>query len=135
MKIHQTILTTAISLAIMGAGTTAFAKDPEQMPPQQQQQQMQQVPPPPMQEQQQQVQQVPPMQQHMHGKMEQRHDRDHYGQDRHDRWDHHARFVRVHRGDTLSRIANRYHTTVYRLKRLNHLHGNTIYVGQGLRVR
>lgn len=46
-----------------------------------------------------------------------------------------SRYIRVHRGDTLSRIAYRYRTTVYRLKRLNHLRGDTIYVGQRLRVR
>jgi LysM repeat protein len=55
--------------------------------------------------------------------------------DRHDnRWGHRVRYIRVHWGDTLSKIAYRYHTSVWNLKRLNHLHGNTIYVGQRLRI-
>jgi hypothetical protein len=50
---------------------------------------------------------------------------------------HHARvlFIRVHRGDTLSRIASRYHMRVAQLKRLNHLRSDRILVGQRLRVR
>ena len=47
---------------------------------------------------------------------------------------HKARFIRVHRGDTLSRIAHRYHTSVAHLKKLNHLRGSRILVGQRLRV-
>lgn len=132
MKIRQLVLTSVISFAVMGAGATAFAGDPE---PMQQQQQMQQTPPPPPPQQQQmpppqmqhqQMQQASPAQHHKHDRFEQRRDRD-------DR--HHVRFVRVHRGDTLNRIARKYHTSVYRLKRLNHLRGDTIYVGQRLRVR
>jgi LysM repeat protein len=44
--------------------------------------------------------------------------------------------VRVHRGDTLTAIAGRYHTTVKALIALNHLpgNGNLIYAGQTLRV-
>ena len=42
----------------------------------------------------------------------------------------------VRRGDTLSRIAEEYHTTVSRLIVLNHLpdNGNLIYPGQVLKV-
>ena len=46
-----------------------------------------------------------------------------------------TRYIRVKRGDTLSRIAYRYRTSVAKLKRLNHIRGNMIYVGQWLRVR
>ncbi|HVS69309.1 MAG TPA: LysM peptidoglycan-binding domain-containing protein [Mycobacteriales bacterium] len=44
--------------------------------------------------------------------------------------------IRVHSGDTLSAIAQRYHTTVERLIKLNDLpgNGNLIYAGQTLRV-
>jgi N-acetylmuramoyl-L-alanine amidase len=44
--------------------------------------------------------------------------------------------IHVHRGDTLSGLALRYHTTVSRLIALNHLPGNgdLIYAGQSLRV-
>ncbi len=44
--------------------------------------------------------------------------------------------ITIHRGDTLSAIAARYHTTVARLVALNHLPGNgdLIYVGQALRI-
>ena len=44
--------------------------------------------------------------------------------------------IRVHPGDTLSAIAERYHTTVAHLVALNHLPGNgdLIYAGQTLRV-
>lgn len=44
-------------------------------------------------------------------------------------------FIRVHRGDTLYSLSQRYHTSIGHLKRLNHMRGNTIYVGQRLRVR
>lgn len=43
-------------------------------------------------------------------------------------------YIRVHRGDSLSKIAYRYRTTVARLKRLNHLKGDKILIGQRLRV-
>lgn len=46
-----------------------------------------------------------------------------------------TRYIRVKRGDTLSRIAYRYRTSVVRLKRINNIRGNMIYVGQRLRVR
>lgn len=43
--------------------------------------------------------------------------------------------VRVKRGDTLSEIARRYHTTVAALRELNDIPGNNmIYAGQSLRV-
>jgi LysM repeat protein len=44
--------------------------------------------------------------------------------------------ITVHRGDTLSAIAARYHTTVARLVSLNHLpgDGDLIYAGQSLKV-
>jgi LysM repeat protein len=44
--------------------------------------------------------------------------------------------IHVHRGDTLSALALRYHTTVARLIALNHLPGNgdLIYAGQTLKV-
>ncbi len=41
----------------------------------------------------------------------------------------------VRRGDTLSRIAGRYGTSVRDLKRINDLSGDRIYVGQKLRLR
>ncbi len=41
---------------------------------------------------------------------------------------------RVKRGDSLSKIAKRFKTTVRELRRLNHLRRNTIYVGQKLLV-
>lgn len=43
-------------------------------------------------------------------------------------------FVRVHSGDTLGKITKKYRTSVTHLKRLNHLRGDTIYVGQRLRI-
>jgi LysM repeat protein len=42
--------------------------------------------------------------------------------------------LRVHPGDTLSGLARAHHTTVAALKRANHLTGDTIYVGELLRV-
>jgi LysM repeat protein len=44
--------------------------------------------------------------------------------------------IQVHRGDTLSAIAERYHTTVARLVALNHLpgDGDLIFAGQALKV-
>ncbi len=41
---------------------------------------------------------------------------------------------RVRKGDSLSKIAKKFKTTIKELKRLNHLKGNTIYVGQRLLV-
>lgn len=44
-------------------------------------------------------------------------------------------WIRVHRGDTLSELAQRYHTTVKALRELNAIGGNNvIYDGQWLRV-
>jgi LysM repeat protein len=42
--------------------------------------------------------------------------------------------IRIHRGDTLSGIAERYGTTVTALQRANHLSGTTIYAGDLLRL-
>jgi len=46
-----------------------------------------------------------------------------------------AKWVTVRRGDTLSSIARRNHTTVNAIKRLNGLRGNNIRAGQKLRVK
>ena len=46
-----------------------------------------------------------------------------------------GRMVIVRRGETLAIIARRNHTTVGRLRQLNHLHNNHVRVGQRLRVR
>ena len=47
-----------------------------------------------------------------------------------------AQFYRVQRGDTLARIANRFHTSVGYLQRLNGIwNPNVIYAGQVLCVR
>jgi len=43
-------------------------------------------------------------------------------------------YYRVRSGDSLSRIARRYGTTVSRLKQLNNLRGDRVYIGQKLRV-
>lgn len=43
--------------------------------------------------------------------------------------------VTIKNGDTLSEIAERNHTTVKKLKRLNHLNGNTIRKGKKIRVK
>ena len=40
----------------------------------------------------------------------------------------------VRAGDTLARIAKRYHVRVAQLQRWNHLHGDAIKVGQKLAV-
>jgi soluble lytic murein transglycosylase-like protein len=42
--------------------------------------------------------------------------------------------VRIHSGDTLSELAQRHHTTVARLKALNHLRDDRIYAGDILRL-
>lgn len=44
-------------------------------------------------------------------------------------------FIRIKRGDTLGKIAHKYHTSVAHLKRLNHLRSDKIFAGQRLRVR
>ncbi|SMO72925.1 Murein DD-endopeptidase MepM and murein hydrolase activator NlpD, contain LysM domain [Balnearium lithotrophicum] len=41
---------------------------------------------------------------------------------------------RVKRGDTLGKIAKRYRVSVSEIKRINGIRGNTIYVGQKLRI-
>ena len=46
-----------------------------------------------------------------------------------------AAYVTVRRGDTLSGIARRNHTTVSKIRRLNGLRGNTLRAGRRLRVR
>ncbi len=46
----------------------------------------------------------------------------------------HGKVVTVKPGDTLSRIAKRYHVSVAKLKRLNHLKSNTLFAGQKLRL-
>jgi LysM repeat protein len=42
--------------------------------------------------------------------------------------------VTIKRGDTLSELAARHHTTVAALRQLNHLRGDTIYAGELLRI-
>ncbi len=112
MKFHSVLITTIISAAMMGAGSATYAKGPEQ-----------QEPPPPMQQQQ---QKPPPMQQQAPAKPDAKKPPAQKPK---------AQYIRVHRGDTLSRIARKHHTTVRQLKRLNRLRGDVIYVGQRLRVR
>jgi membrane-bound lytic murein transglycosylase D len=46
-----------------------------------------------------------------------------------------ARHHRVHKGETLWSIAHRYHVSVDDLKRWNGLHGNTLRIGEELRIR
>lgn len=46
-----------------------------------------------------------------------------------------AQYYKVRKGDTLGGIAIKYHTTVSKLKKLNHLRGDFIRDGQRLRVR
>ncbi len=43
-------------------------------------------------------------------------------------------YYRVKRGDTLGKIAKRFHVSVTEIKKLNRLRGNIIYVGQKLRI-
>lgn len=44
-------------------------------------------------------------------------------------------YYRVRKGDNLGKIAAKYHTTVSKIKKLNHLRGDFIREGQRLRVR
>lgn len=44
------------------------------------------------------------------------------------------KFYKVRRGDSLSRIAAHYGTSISRLKRLNNIHRSKIYIGQRLRM-
>lgn len=46
-----------------------------------------------------------------------------------------AVYYKVRRGDTLGRIAQKYHTSVSKIKKLNHLRSDFIRDGQRLRVR
>ena len=46
-----------------------------------------------------------------------------------------AQYYKVRKGDTLGGIAVKYHTTVSKLKKLNHLRSDFIRDGQRLRVR
>ena len=46
-----------------------------------------------------------------------------------------ATYYRVRKGDNLGRIAQKYHTTVSKIKKLNHLRSDFIREGQKLRVR
>lgn len=43
--------------------------------------------------------------------------------------------VTIRKGDTLSEIAERNHTTVKRLRQLNGIRGNNIRAGKKIRVR
>lgn len=137
MKIRNFMVAAVASVFVVATmGNAAFAKDPDPMQQQQQQQMQQQVPvkmapPPPGMPMPGMGQQMPdkpgmgmPSAQHKPDQMQQ--------QPRHHQK---ARYIRVHRGDTLSRIAIRYHVRVIQLKRLNHLRGDKIFVGQRLRVR
>ncbi|MBP5205345.1 MAG: LysM peptidoglycan-binding domain-containing protein, partial [Bacteroidales bacterium] len=47
----------------------------------------------------------------------------------------HAVYYRVRKGDNLGRIAQKYHTTVSKIKKLNRLRSDFIREGQRLRVR
>jgi nucleoid-associated protein YgaU len=114
MKIRHFIVAAVASAMVVAMSGAAFAKDPDpiqQNPMQGQQQQVPVKPAPP-----------PGMHQGQQGQQQQQHP-------------HKVRFIRVHRGDTLSGIAHRFHMRVATLKRLNHLRSNTIFVGQRLRVR
>ena len=44
-------------------------------------------------------------------------------------------YYKVRKGDNLGRIAQKYHTTVSKIKKLNHLRSDFIREGQRLRVR
>ena len=46
-----------------------------------------------------------------------------------------AQYYKVRKGDNLGKIAAKYHTTVSKIKKLNHLRGDFIREGQRLRVR
>ncbi|MEN9423871.1 MAG: hypothetical protein RL122_1254 [Pseudomonadota bacterium] len=114
MKIRHFIVAALASTMMVAVSSAVFAEgaNPVQQKPMQQQQQQQQVPvkPPPK-----------PQGQQQQGQQQQHPQK--------------ARFIRVHRGDTLSGIAHKYRTRVATLKRLNHLRGDTIFVGQRLRIR
>ena len=46
-----------------------------------------------------------------------------------------AQYYKVRKGDNLGKIAAKYHTTVSKIKKLNHLRSDFIREGQRLRVR
>ncbi len=122
MKIRHFIVAALASTMMVAVSSAVFAEGAnpvQQKPMQQQQQQVPVKPPPKPQGQQQQGQQQQGQQQQ--GQQQQHPQK--------------ARFIRVHRGDTLSGIAHKYRTRVATLKRLNHLRGDTIFVGQRLRIR
>jgi membrane-bound lytic murein transglycosylase D len=104
MKVRNIIVSTLASAMIITMSSAAFAKGPEP------------------------VQQKPAHStvQHMPVKAEHGKPQAHHKQKAH--------FIRVHRGDTLSGIAHKHHMSVAHLKRLNHLKGNKITVGQRLRI-
>lgn len=123
MKIRNFIVVAMGAVFVVAAmGNAAFAKGPDPM--QQQQQMQQQVPvkmaPPP-----------PGMPMPGMGMPSAQHNPDQHHQQSHQK----VRYIRVHRGDTLTRIAVKFHMRVIQLKRLNHLRGDRIFVGQRLRVR
>lgn len=121
MKMRNFIVAAVASTMIVMGGSAVFAEGPN--PVQQKPMQQQQIPvkPAPM-PQGQQHQQMPVKPAPMPQWQQQQHPQK-------------ARFIRVHRGDTLSGIAHKYRTRVATLKRLNHLRGDTIFVGQRLRIR
>lgn len=47
---------------------------------------------------------------------------------------HHHKSYTVKRGDTLNKIADRFHTTVARLMHINKLYSTTIYIGQKIKA-
>jgi LysM repeat protein len=132
MNMRHLLVTTLVSVMVTALAGMAVAEGPnpvQQHPPVQQQMPGQQAPvpmPPPPQGQQ---QQQPPQGQQQHpGQQKPPAKPAKPGKPK-------VVYIRVHRGDTLGKIAYRHRTTVARLKRLNHLRGDKIMVGQRLRVR
>lgn len=127
MKMRNFLVSTITSALVVAMASMALAEGPgpvQQQPPMQQQMPVGKPPPPPQGQQQ---QQPPQMQQHP-GQQKPPAKPVKPGKPK-------VVFIRVHRGDTLGKIAYRHHTSVARLKRLNHLRGDKILVGQRLRVR
>jgi hypothetical protein len=122
MKIRNFIVAALASTMMVAMSSAVFAEGPNPVQQKPMQQQQQQMPVKPMPQGQMPVKPAPMPQGQWH----------HPGQQQHPQK---VRFIRVHRGDSLSSIAYRYHMRVATLKRLNHLRGNTIFVGQRLRVR
>lgn len=128
MKMRNFLVSTITSALVVAMASMALAEGlgpVQQQPPMQQQMPVGKPPPPPQGQQQQ--QQPPQMQQHP-GQQKPPAKPAKPGKPK-------VVFIRVHRGDTLGKIAYRHHTSVARLKRLNHLRGDKILVGQRLRVR